>query len=77
MKKRRLIFFSLLIAHLVGGNFTRNYFTRPTGDQKVVFTQARAEHFNSGNLNYTIYRWEKLRSRYRESDWRLKQMMVE
>ncbi len=58
MKKKFLIFFFLLIALLIGGYFTWNYFTRPTGDQKVVFTPSRAEQFTSGNLNYTIYRAE-------------------
>ena len=58
MKKKRLIFFLLLIALVIGGYLTWNYFTRPTGDQKVVFTPARPDRFTSGNLNYTIYRAE-------------------
>jgi len=59
MKRKRLIFLFLLIALLlIAGYFSWNYFTRPTGDQKVVFTPARAQSFTSGNLNYTIYRAE-------------------
>ena len=58
MKKKLLIFLSLLIVFSIAGYLTWNYFTRPTGSQKVVFTPARAEHFASGNLNYTIYRAE-------------------
>lgn len=59
MKKKGLIFFSLFIALLlISGYFTWNYFTSRTGSQKVAFTPARAEHFTSGNLNYTIYRAE-------------------
>src|SRR5215213_11945301 len=56
--KKRLILFSLLIALLIAGYFLWNYFTSPTGSQKVTFTPARADHFTSGNLNYTIYRAE-------------------
>ena len=58
MKKKLIIFLSILIVLLIGGYLTWNYFTRPTGNQKVAFTPARAEHFTSGNLNYTIYRAE-------------------
>ncbi len=59
MKKKRLIFLFLLIAFLlIAGYFSWNYFTSRTGSQKVVFAPARAEHFTSGNLNYTIYRAE-------------------
>jgi len=59
MKKKRFIFFFILITFLLlGGYFTWNHFTSPTGNQKVVFTPARAERFTSGNLNYTIYRAE-------------------
>lgn len=58
MKKKLLIFVSLLIALLIAGYFLWNYFTSPTGSQKVVFTPARPQQFTSGNLNYTIYRAE-------------------
>src|SRR3954462_1418282 len=56
--KKKIIFFFLLIALLIGGYLTWNYFTSRTGDQKVIFTPAHAQSFNSGNLNYTIYRAE-------------------
>jgi pimeloyl-ACP methyl ester carboxylesterase len=59
MKKKLLIFISILLALLIAGYFSWNYFTRRTGDQKVVFTPAQGQHFtSSGNLNYTIYRAE-------------------
>jgi hypothetical protein len=59
MKRKRLIFFFVLILLLsVAGYFSWNYFTRPTGDQKVAFTPARPQSFTNGNLNYTIYRAE-------------------
>lgn len=58
MKKKLLIFFTILIALLTAGYFSWNYFTRRTGDQKVVFTPARAEQFTAGNLIYTIYQAE-------------------
>jgi pimeloyl-ACP methyl ester carboxylesterase len=58
MKKKLLVFFSILIAILIGGYLTWNYLTRRTGDQKVIFTPASAEHFTSGNLNYTVYQAE-------------------
>jgi hypothetical protein len=58
MKKKLLIFFSFLIVLLIAGYFLWNYFTSPTGDQKVIFTPARPQHFTSGNLNYTIYQAE-------------------
>lgn len=53
--KKLLIFFSILIALLIAGYFTWNYFTNPTGNQKVVFTPAQPQHFIRGNLNYTVY----------------------
>jgi hypothetical protein len=57
MKKKLLIFsFLLITVLLVGGYSTWNYFTRPTGNQKVIFTPANPQHFTSGNLKYTIYR---------------------
>ena len=59
MKKKRLIFFFLLITFLlIAGYFSWKYFTSPTGDQKVVFTPANSQHFTAGNLNYTVYRAE-------------------
>src|ERR1044071_912428 len=58
MKKKLFIIFFFLIALLTGGYWTWKYFTSPNGNQKVVFTPARAEHFTAGNLNYTIYRAE-------------------
>ena len=58
MKKKLLIFFSILTALLVGGYLTWNHFTSPTGAQKVSFVPARAEQFESGNLNYAVYRAE-------------------
>jgi hypothetical protein len=59
MKKKRLIFFFLLITFLlIAGYFSWKYFTSPTGAQKVVFTPANSQHFTAGNLNYTVYRAE-------------------
>lgn len=58
MKKYLLISFSLLIAILIAGYFVWNYFTKPTGDQKVIFTPAHPEHFTDGRLIYTVYRAE-------------------
>jgi pimeloyl-ACP methyl ester carboxylesterase len=58
MKKRYLIFFTILIALLITGYFSWSYFTSPTGNQKVAFIPARPQRFTSGNLNYTIYRAE-------------------
>jgi hypothetical protein len=58
MKKKLLIFVSLLLVLLIGGYFTWNYFTSPTGSQKVIFTPAQPQNFTSGNLNYTVYRAE-------------------
>jgi pimeloyl-ACP methyl ester carboxylesterase len=58
MKKRLLILFSILIALLIAGYLSWNYFTSPTGSQKVAFTPAHSQHFTSGNLNYTVYRAE-------------------
>jgi hypothetical protein len=58
MRKKLLIFFSVLIALLMAGYLSWNYFTRPTGSQKVIFTPARAQSFTSGNLTYTVYRAE-------------------
>src|SRR6185369_6181885 len=58
MKKYLLIFFPLLIVILIAGYFVWNYFTRPTGDQKVIFTPAQPQHFTDGSLNYTVYRAE-------------------
>jgi len=58
MKKKLLIFVSILIALLIAGYLSWNYFTSPTGNQKVVFTPAHSQHFESGNLNYTIYQAE-------------------
>lgn len=55
MKKRLLILFFLLLAILLAGYFTWNYFTSPTGNQKVSFTAAQAQSFTSGGLNYTVY----------------------
>lgn len=58
MKKK--IFIILIILGVVcgGGYSAWRYFTRPTGDQKVVFAAARAENFSAGNLSYTVYRAE-------------------
>lgn len=56
--KKKLIFVSVLLALLIAGYLTWNYFTRPTGNQKVIFTPARPQSFSSGNLNYTVYRAE-------------------
>lgn len=58
MKKKALIFFFLLIVLLFGGYSAWNYFTSPTGEQKVAFTPAGAQHFTSGSLNYAVYRAE-------------------
>jgi pimeloyl-ACP methyl ester carboxylesterase len=58
MKKKLLIFFPILIALLIAGYLSWNYFTSPTGSQKVAFTPARPQSFTSGGLNYTIYRAE-------------------
>ena len=58
MKKKLLIFFSILIVLLIAGYLSWNYFTSPTGSQKVIFTPARPQQFTSGNLNYTIYQAE-------------------
>jgi pimeloyl-ACP methyl ester carboxylesterase len=58
MKKKLLIFFSLLVFLVFAGYFSWNYFTRRTGEQKVNFIPARSQHFASGNLNYTIYQAE-------------------
>lgn len=58
MKKKFLVFGSTLLALLIAGYFLWNYFTGPTGEQKVIFTPARAQHFTSGKLDYTIYRAE-------------------
>jgi pimeloyl-ACP methyl ester carboxylesterase len=58
MKKKLLIFISILIFLLIAGYFLWNYFTSPTGSQKVIFTPAHAQQFTSGNLNYTIYQAE-------------------
>jgi hypothetical protein len=58
MKKKLLILLSLLIVVLFAGYFSWNYFNRPTGNQKVAFSPARAEHFSSGKLDYTVYRAE-------------------
>jgi pimeloyl-ACP methyl ester carboxylesterase len=58
MKKKLIIFLSILIALLIAGYLIWNYFTSPTGNQKVIFTPAHSQHFTSGNLNYTIYRAE-------------------
>jgi pimeloyl-ACP methyl ester carboxylesterase len=58
MKKKLLIFVSVLTVLLIGGYFSWNYLTRRTGNQKVIFTPAQAESFTGGNLNYTIYRAE-------------------
>src|SRR3712207_6389742 len=58
MKKKLLIFVSILVVLLIAGYLTWNYFTRRTGEQKVAFTPARAQPFTSGNLNYVIYRAE-------------------
>lgn len=43
---------------MIGGYLTWNHFTSPTGNQKVGFIPARAQQFESGNLNYTVYRAE-------------------
>lgn len=56
--KKLVILFCLLTALLIGGYFTWNYFTSPTGDQKVAFIPARSQQFTAGNLNYTVYRAE-------------------
>ena len=58
MKKKLRIFVSILIAFLIAGYFSWNYFTRPTGNQKIIFIPAQPQHFTVGNLNYTIYRAE-------------------
>jgi pimeloyl-ACP methyl ester carboxylesterase len=58
MKKKLLVSFSLIIVLLIAGYFLWNYFTGPTGSQKVNFTPAQSQHFTSGNLNYTVYRAE-------------------
>jgi pimeloyl-ACP methyl ester carboxylesterase len=57
-EKKLLIFFSILLALSIAGYLSWNYFTSPTGSQKVVFTPAQTQHFTSGDLNYTIYRAE-------------------
>jgi pimeloyl-ACP methyl ester carboxylesterase len=54
LTRKLLIFFSLLLT----GYLTWNYFTSPTGSQKVIFTPANPQHFTVGKLNYTIYRAE-------------------
>jgi pimeloyl-ACP methyl ester carboxylesterase len=58
MKKKLLIFVSVLSVLLIAGYFSWNYLTRRTGNQKVIFTPAQPQPFTSGNLNYTIYRAE-------------------
>ncbi|HEX8285932.1 MAG TPA: alpha/beta hydrolase-fold protein [Pyrinomonadaceae bacterium] len=58
MKRKLLILLSILIALLIAGYLSWNYFTRRTGDQKVIFTPAHAQSFTSGNLTYTIYQAE-------------------
>lgn len=55
MKKRVSLFASILIALLLAGYLSWNYFTGRDGNQKVIFTPARAQSFTSGNLNYTVY----------------------
>lgn len=59
MKKKRLVFFSLLISFLlISEYFAWKYFTSPNGDQKVTFIPAHSQRFTAGNLNYTVYRAE-------------------
>ena len=58
MKKKLFIPLFLLIALSIAGYFAWNYFTRPSGAQKVAFTPAQAQHFESGKFNYTVYRAE-------------------
>jgi pimeloyl-ACP methyl ester carboxylesterase len=59
MKKKLLIFFSLLLIFLaVGGYFAWNYFAAPTGAQKVTFIPAQSQQFTAGNLNYAVFRAE-------------------
>jgi hypothetical protein len=58
IEKKLLILLFLLIALLIGGYLTWKYFTRPTGDQKVVFTPARSQKFTAGTFSYTVYRAE-------------------
>ena len=58
MKKKFLISLFILTALFVGGYLTWKYFTSPTGDQKVILTPAKSQHYAVGDLNYTIYRAE-------------------
>jgi enterochelin esterase-like enzyme len=43
---------------LIAGYWSWNYFTGPTGSQRVIFTPTLPQHFESGNLKYTIYQAE-------------------
>lgn len=55
---RKLFVIASLLLLLIGGYLLWNYFTSPTGSQKVSFIAAQSQKFTSGNLNFTVYRAE-------------------
>lgn len=55
--KKIFVLISLFLV-VVGGYWSWNFFTSPTGVQKVTFTAAQSQKFTSDKLSFSVYRAE-------------------
>jgi S-formylglutathione hydrolase FrmB len=55
---RKIFIIFLLVLLSIGGYWLWNYFTSPTGVQKVTFIAAQSQKFTSDKLSFTVYRAE-------------------